>query len=83
MKSKVKGFHELTFQEIYSNIDLKIYTKYFNLKYDIIVNPGGNTNEIEFINKPFSELNFLSIKVYLIFASITIIIIIHADIIYN
>ena len=28
-KSNVKGFHELTFQEIYSNIDLKIYTKYF------------------------------------------------------
>ena len=64
-KSNVKGFHELTFQEIYSNIDLKIYTKYFNLKYDIIVNPGGNTNEIEFTYEGVKDISIKKERLHL------------------
>jgi len=43
----VNSFKEITVKNIYPNTDVKYYTeKQQNLKYDIIVNPGGDPAEI-------------------------------------
>lgn len=49
-KSKWAGncaiYTAVTFKNIYPNIDIHYYTDKGNLKYDFIVNPGGNVNDI-------------------------------------
>jgi hypothetical protein len=44
--SKVKAFGNLQFNNIYKNIDLKLYSSELNLKYDFIVKQGGDVNSI-------------------------------------
>jgi len=44
----VHSYNEVTAQNIYKNIDVKYYGgKQQGLKYDIVVNPGGNPNDIK------------------------------------
>jgi len=45
--SNVPVFAQVYYQDLYSNIDIKYYNKDVNLKYDIIVRPGGNTKQIK------------------------------------
>lgn len=45
-KSNVLAYHKVTFHEIYPNIDLQIYTSSNQLKYDWIIKPGGNIEDI-------------------------------------
>ncbi len=45
--SGVKGGAEVYYENIYKNIDFKIYSKNGELKYDFIVHPGGNVNDIK------------------------------------
>ncbi len=49
-KSKWKGeckiFQAVTYKNMYPNIDVRYYTDAGTLKYDIIVRPGGNVNDI-------------------------------------
>jgi hypothetical protein len=42
----VKSFEEITYKNIYPNIDLRYYSKNGNLKYDFIVKPGGDYKNI-------------------------------------
>lgn len=44
----VKSYKTITYRNIYDNIDLKWYYSDGNLKYDYIVNPGGNYKLIEY-----------------------------------
>jgi hypothetical protein len=44
--SKVKAYEKLTFNTIYENIDLKLYSTNANIKYDLIVKKGGDVNSI-------------------------------------
>ena len=46
--SNAKGFYHISYENIYDNIDLELYSKYFNLKYDLIVKKGGNPKNIKF-----------------------------------
>ncbi len=39
-------FGEVTYKNVYPNIDVRYYTNAGRLKYDFIVNPGGNVNAI-------------------------------------
>ena len=39
-------FEAVTYQNVYPNIDVRYYSDAGNLKYDIIVHPGGNVNAI-------------------------------------
>lgn len=39
-------FTAITYKDIYPNIDLRYYTSEGNLKYDIIVRPGGDASKI-------------------------------------
>ncbi len=49
-QSKWKGgckiFQGVTYQDMYPNIDVRYYTDQGALKYDIIVHPGGNVQDI-------------------------------------
>ncbi len=61
--SKWKGFCKIyqgvTYKNIYPNIDVRYYTDQGTLKYDLIVNPGGNVNDIAL---QFEGVDKLSIK---------------------
>jgi gliding motility-associated-like protein len=46
--SDVKGYHQITYSDLYKGIDLKLYSKYFNLKYDLIIQAGANPKVIQF-----------------------------------
>ena len=43
----VKGGKEVYYQNIYDNIDFRIYTKDETIKYDFIVHPGGTVSDIK------------------------------------
>uniref|UniRef100_UPI00404A7E06 DUF7948 domain-containing protein n=1 Tax=Fulvivirga sp. TaxID=1931237 RepID=UPI00404A7E06 len=43
-----RAFATVTYHDIYPNIDLKFYSNGQNLKYDLIVKPGGNPAFIKF-----------------------------------
>lgn len=45
--SGASSYEKLSYQEIYPNINMEIYSKDDYLKYDFIVDPGGNTNDIK------------------------------------
>ena len=43
-----KVYQAITYKNIYPNIDLRFYTSNERLKYDIIVHPGGNPEQVIF-----------------------------------
>jgi gliding motility-associated-like protein len=45
--SNVKKYRNLSYKNLYKNIDFKFYLKEGYLKYDFLVAPKGNTNEIQ------------------------------------
>ncbi len=50
-KSKWQGgckiYQGITYKDVYPNIDVRYYTSGGNLKYDFIIRPGGNVNDIQ------------------------------------
>ncbi|MCT4579878.1 MAG: gliding motility-associated C-terminal domain-containing protein [Flavobacteriales bacterium] len=42
----VKAYHTINYKGIYEGIDARVYTKLFDLKYDLIVRKGANPNAI-------------------------------------
>jgi gliding motility-associated-like protein len=44
--SSCRIFQAITLENVYPNIDVRYYTNNGTLKYDIIVKPGGNPNQI-------------------------------------
>ena len=45
--SRVFGFKEVNYNEIYNGIELKFYSNSFSLKYDFIVKPNVNPSQIK------------------------------------
>ena len=45
--SDVKAYRLVRYDEIYDHTDMEIYASFQNLKYDFIVHPGGNPNDIK------------------------------------
>jgi len=43
---KVKSFQAVTYRNIYPNIDVRYYSENGTIKYDLIVNPGGQVSNI-------------------------------------
>lgn len=68
--TNVKSYKQITYQNIYPNIDLVFNVKQEGgLEYDFIVNPGGNVNDIKLkytgaSNLSVSEKNKLSIGTF-------------------
>jgi hypothetical protein len=52
--SNVKAFGDLSFKEIYKGIDLRLYSKGINLKYDLIVKINGDPDAIK-INYKYAD----------------------------
>jgi gliding motility-associated-like protein len=45
--SHAKAFHRIEYKELYPGIDLHMYSKVFNLKYDFVVKANADANQIE------------------------------------
>lgn len=41
------AFTEVQYQELYNNINMRIYEAHQTLKYDVIINPGGNPSDFK------------------------------------
>jgi len=52
-------YHAVTYKNVYPNIDVRYYTGDAGLKYDFIVHPGGNPNQIVLY---FDGIDHLSLK---------------------
>jgi gliding motility-associated-like protein len=57
--SECKVFQAVTYQNIYPNIDVRYYTNNGQLKYDIIVRPGGDISRIAM---QYDGVNALQLK---------------------
>lgn len=44
---KAYGFYEVGYKNVYPDIDFKIYSRLFDLKYDFIVQPGADPSNIQ------------------------------------
>jgi hypothetical protein len=44
--SKVKAYNTVLYKGLYQGIDMRVYSSGIDLKYDIIINPEGNNNDI-------------------------------------
>ncbi len=63
--SKARSFGEVVYHDIYTNIDLKIYSTYDGLKYDFIVKPGSDHDDIRLVYDGLSQLGLRDGKLYL------------------
>jgi gliding motility-associated-like protein len=57
--SDCKLFQAVTYKNVYPNIDVRYYSSGSSIKYDIIVNPGGNPNNIAM---RYDGVNSLTVK---------------------
>lgn len=57
--SNIKAYSEITYNQIYNNIDWKIYSQEGNIKHDFIVKKGG---KVEDISLEYIGLNDIYIK---------------------
>ncbi len=57
--SDVKLFSSVTYQNLYTNIDLKFYSSVTDIKYDLIVKPGGDASTV---SMEYEGVDDLSIK---------------------
>ena len=57
--SECRIYQGITIKDIYPNIDLRYYTDNGLLKYDLIVNPGGNVADIQL---KYQGVNNLQVK---------------------
>jgi len=46
--ANVNGYFNIQYDELYEGIDLSIYSSFFHLKYDLIISPNANTDQIKF-----------------------------------
>jgi gliding motility-associated-like protein len=51
-----KGFTRVIYKNLYEGIDLVIYSKNGNLKYDLIINPGADPAQVSFLYKGLESL---------------------------
>ena len=45
-RNHVKGFQKIVYHEVYNNINVELYSEYQKIKYDFIIKPGGNPEQI-------------------------------------
>ena len=59
-KSNCKVYQAVVYKNIYPNIDLRYYSNNGQLKYDLVVHPGGNPDNIVMKYKGADKLNVKS-----------------------
>ncbi|MFH0865012.1 MAG: SBBP repeat-containing protein, partial [Bacteroidota bacterium] len=55
--SNVRKYKKVTYTNLYNNIDLNVYEQDFHLKYDYIVHPGANTDDIQLLYEGADDLS--------------------------
>lgn len=63
--SNVKGYHQITYSNLYNGIDLKLYSKFFNLKYDLIIKPGTNPKVIKFNYEGIEDVSIKNGRIHI------------------
>jgi hypothetical protein len=56
-KTRVRSYQQIHYNNLYDNIDLALYSLGDKLKYDIIVNPGGNIKDLALLYEGTDELS--------------------------
>ena len=51
-----KSYKSVTYTELYNLIDMEIYSEFEWMKYDFVVHPGGNPNDIKINYKGVDQL---------------------------
>ncbi|WP_298732060.1 PKD domain-containing protein [uncultured Chitinophaga sp.] len=46
-QSNVRSYQSVTYRSLYKNIDMQVYSEASQLKYDLIVHPGGNPSDVQ------------------------------------
>lgn len=57
--SNVRSYFALLYKNVYPGIDVRYYSESGKLKYDLIVNPGGNVDDVEL---QYEGVNGISIR---------------------
>jgi len=57
--SKVGLFHQIDYRSVYEGIDMRLYSKDGNMKYDFIVEPNADVSQITL---EYKGINYLAIK---------------------
>jgi hypothetical protein len=63
---QVHGFKNLTFRNIYNNIDIIFYAQSGSVKYDVVVHPGGNLDDVRL---KYNGVDKLSLKDGMLFSA--------------
>ena len=58
--SKVYAYGEIIYDNLYSGVDLKIYSSGENMKYDLIVAPGTDESQIQFRYEGANEIKLIN-----------------------
>lgn len=65
-KSNIHPAHNVDYLNLYENVDAHVYSDAGNVKYDLIVHPGGNVNDIQIsyegVSRIFLEQNKLIVE---------------------
>lgn len=57
--SQVSLYKEIVYQNIYDHIDLRVYAENASIKYDFIVQPGGNPDDIILQYEGLEQINII------------------------
>jgi gliding motility-associated-like protein len=55
--SNVLSYQQIHYNNLYNNIDLALYSLGNQLKYDVIVNPGGKVKDVQFFYEGVNNIN--------------------------
>jgi len=64
--SRVPLYREVQYPEIYSNIDMNIYGDDFQLKYDLVINTGGDIQDIKMKYTGVDQLHVKEGKLHIV-----------------
>ncbi len=57
--TQIPTFREILYRDIYPNIDLRLYTENHIIRYDFIVNPGGDPSQIQLSYEGVDNISIL------------------------
>lgn len=64
-KGEVPAYNSVIYKNLYNGIDLEVYSQSGNLKYDFIIHPGANPEQIKIRYEGLDSIQLRSTKLYL------------------
>lgn len=59
------AYNSVIYKNLYNGIDLEVYSEAGNLKYDFIIHPGANPEQIKIRYEGLDSIQLRSTKLYL------------------